>query len=662
MLSRYIRWRWIALPIAAAIVIGASLGALLALTQGLPQVEALATYEPSAVTTILSDDGTPISSLFVERRIPVPLREIPKDLIEAIIAVEDSRFYQHFGLDMKGIARALWKDVTTLRMAEGGSTLTQQLAKVLFLTPEKTITRKLKEAILAINIERRYSKDEILTMYLNQIYLGEGAYGVEAAARTYFGKGVRELDLAECAMIAGLPRSPTLYSPLNHPEKAVARMRVVLLRLLNEGYINEETYRRTIKEGVTIRPSASPEDPAPYFTEMVRRNLESRISANLIYRGGLVIESTLNLDMQKDADKAVKNGLKSYEMRHPGESAEPVQAAFVALDPSTGEIKAMVGGRDFTTSPFNRATQAKRQPGSSFKPVLYAAALSSGFTPSEILNDGPLEIAIKGQSEPWSPRNYSGRYHGPVTMRTALEKSLNAASVDLLLRLGYQPVIDTARRLGISADLKPYPSMALGTFDVSLLQMVSAFGVFDNNGILAGPHLVKRVKDREGAVLWEASSHLSDVLSPQVAFQITNLLEGVDQYGTGRGTRVMGRPTAGKTGTTDDYHDAWFLGYVPGLVAGAWVGFDHSKNLGHGETGARAALPIWINFMENALEDVPPTSFPVPEGIDLVEVDPVSGLLAGPACSSRIVEAFLPGTAPTRQCGQIVPPLDLDQY
>ena len=652
MSLRYSKWHWVAIPIAAAMVVGALLGSLLALTQNLPQVEALATYEPSAVTTILSDDGTPISSLFVERRIPVPLREIPKDLIEAIIAVEDSRFYQHFGLDIKGIARAVWKDVTTLRMAEGGSTLTQQLAKVLFLTPEKTITRKLKEAILAINIERRYSKDEILTMYLNQIYLGEGAYGVEAAARTYFGKGVRELDLAECAMIAGLPRSPTLYSPLNHPKKAAARMRVVLLRLLNEGYINDETYRLTVEEGVTLRPSAAPEDPAPYFTEIVRRNLESRISANLIYRGGLVIESTLNLDMQRDAENAVKKGLESYAKRHPEGGTEPVQAAMVALDPSTGDIKAMVGGRDFTQSPFNRATQAKRQPGSSFKPVLYAAALSSGFTPSDILNDGPMEISIKGQSAPWVPRNYSKQYHGPVTLRTALEKSLNAASVDLLLRLGYQPVIDTARRLGISADLKPYPSMALGTFDVSLLQMVSAFGVFDNNGILASPHLVKRVKDREGSVIWEAPSHLSDVLSPQVSYQMTNLLEGVNRYGTGRRSRAMGRPSGGKTGTTDGYHDAWFIGYVPGLTAGAWVGFDHSKDLGYGETGARAALPIWMNFMENALKDVPPTPFPVPDGIDLVEVDPVSGLLAGPACPHTIVEAFIPGTAPTRQCGQ----------
>ncbi|GBE15184.1 MAG TPA: PBP1A family penicillin-binding protein [Proteobacteria bacterium] len=652
MSLRYSKWHWVAIPIAAAMVVGALLGSLLALTQNLPQVEALATYEPSAVTTILSDDGTPISSLFVERRIPVPLREIPKDLIEAIIAVEDSRFYQHFGLDIKGIARAVWKDVTTLRMAEGGSTLTQQLAKVLFLTPEKTITRKLKEAILAINIERRYSKDEILTMYLNQIYLGEGAYGVEAAARTYFGKGVRELDLAECAMIAGLPRSPTLYSPLNHPKKAAARMRVVLLRLLNEGYINDETYRLTVEEGVTLRPSAAPEDPAPYFTEIVRRNLESRISANLIYRGGLVIESTLNLDMQRDAENAVKKGLESYAKRHPEGGTEPVQAAMVALDPSTGDIKAMVGGRDFTQSPFNRATQAKRQPGSSFKPVLYAAALSSGFTPSDILNDSPMEISIKGQSAPWVPRNYSKQYHGPVTLRTALEKSLNAASVDLLLRLGYQPVIDTARRLGISADLKPYPSMALGTFDVSLLQMVSAFGVFDNNGILASPHLVKRVKDREGSVIWEAPSHLSDVLSPQVSYQMTNLLEGVNRYGTGRRSRAMGRPSGGKTGTTDGYHDAWFIGYVPGLTAGAWVGFDHSKDLGYGETGARAALPIWMNFMENALKDVPPTPFPVPDGIDLVEVDPVSGLLAGPACPHTIVEAFIPGTAPTRQCGQ----------
>lgn len=644
---------WIVFPAMAAVVVGVSLGLLMALTQDLPQVEGLQAYEPSAVTTILSDDGSHVRTFFVERRIPLPLQEMPDALIQALIAVEDSRFYQHFGLDIKGITRALLRDIRSMKVVEGGSTLTQQLAKVLFLTPERTIVRKLKEALLAINIERRYSKDEILTMYLNQIYLGEGAYGVEAAARTYFGKNAKDLNLAECAMIAGLPRSPSHYSPIAHPERAESRMRIVLLRLLDEGFITDETYRETAKSGLNLETSPSPEDPAPYFTEMVRRQLEASISPNLLYRGGLVIETTLNLNMQKAAYKALQSGLKKYEKRHPASTEkdeEPVQGAFLALDPSTGEIKAMVGGRDFTLSPFNRSTQSKRQPGSAFKPILYAAALSSGFTPSDLIDDFPLKIRIQGRPNPWIPRNYSGDYYGPVTVRTALEKSLNAASVDLLQRLGYQPVIDTSHRLGITTELRPYPSMALGTFDVSLVEIVSAYGAFSNRGILASPHLIRRVRDRDGKTIWEQPTRLSDVLSPQISFQITNLLEGVTTRGTAVKATVLGRPSAGKTGTTDDYRDAWFVGYVPGLSAGVWVGFDLPSSLGRGEAGGRTALPIWIDFMKDALKGVPPEEFSVPEGIDLVEIDPDTGLLSGPGCYQKVVEAFLPGTAPTEYC------------
>ncbi|TNF46697.1 PBP1A family penicillin-binding protein [bacterium] len=620
----------------------------------MPQVEDLQIYEPSAVTTVFSDDGKPVRSLFVERRIPIPLQDIPNTLVQALIAVEDSRFYQHFGLDIKGILRALWRDIKSMKVVEGGSTLTQQLAKVLFLTPEKTIIRKLKEALLAINIERRYSKDEILTMYLNQIYLGEGAYGVEAAARTYFGKNAKDLNLAECSMIAGLPRSPSLYSPIAHPDRAESRLRVVLLRLLDEGFITDEMYRETVEAGLALETTPSPEDRAPYFSEMVRRELEQRISPNLLYRGGLIIETTLNLEMQLAAEKALKRGLENYERRHPPGSKKEfddlIQGAFLALDPNTGEVKAMVGGRDFSLSPFNRTTQARRQPGSAFKPILYTAALSSGFTPSDIIDDFPLKIEIQGRPDPWIPRNYTGDYSGPVTVRTALERSLNAASVDLLQRLGYQPVIDTAHRLGITTELRPYPSLALGTFDVSLMELVSAYGVFSNGGVLVAPHLIRRVRDRDGKILWEQPSYLADVLSPQISFQITNLLEGVTARGTARRAISLGRPSAGKTGTTDDYRDAWFIGYVPGLAAGAWVGFDLPASLGHGEAGGRAALPIWIDFMKTALKDVPAEQFPIPEGVDLVEIDPESGLLASPGCYEKVVEAFLPGTAPTEYC------------
>lgn len=642
---------WITLPLVGALFIGIFLGALLAVTQNLPQVESLQTYEPSSVTRILADDGRPVRSFFVERRIPIPLQEIPDKLIKAVISVEDTRFYSHFGLDVKGILRALWRDITSMRVVEGGSTLTQQLSKVLFLTPEKTFIRKIKEAVLAINIERRYSKNEILSMYLNQIYLGEGAYGVEAAARTYFGKHARELTLAECAMVAGLPRSPTMYSPISHPERARQRMEVVLGRLLSEGYITQDEHDQAVQEGFSLSPTPVPEDPAPYFTEMIRRDLEEKFGANLLYRGGIVVETTLNLDMQREATGAVSKGIEQFEKRHPERAGDvPVQAAFIALDPAGGEIKAMVGGRDFTTSPYNRATQARRQPGSAFKPVLYAAALESGIPPTETLSDSPFEVKLRG-SPPYIPVNYTGEYHGPVTMRQALEHSMNAASVDLLLKIGYQPVIDMAARLGITTQFKPYPTLALGVFDVSLLEMVSAYGTFANRGILVKPHMIRRVLDRQGQILWENHPELSDAISPEIAYLTTSLLEGVVQRGTGRKAASLGLPLAGKTGTTDDYRDAWFIGFSPRLAAGAWVGYDIPESMGHGETGAVAALPIWISFMREAAAGAAKDDFEIPDGIEIVEIDPESGLLAGPDCPNRITEAFLEGTAPKERCG-----------
>lgn len=641
---------WFILPLAGAVFIGVFLGTILAITQDLPQVESLQAYEPSSVTSILADDGRPVRSFFVERRIPIPIQEIPDNLIKAIIAVEDSRFYQHFGLDIKGILRAFWRDITSMRMVEGGSTLTQQLSKVLFLTPEKTLIRKIREAFLAINIERRYSKDEILSLYLNQIYFGEGAYGVEAAARTFFGKNAQELTLAESAMIAGLPRSPTLYSPINHPEKARQRMEVVLDRLLSEGYISQQDHDLAAQTGFSLSPTQIQEDPAPYFTETIRRMIEEELGANLLYRGGIVIESTLNLDMQKSAIEAVNMGIASYEARHPRKGGlPPVQASFIALDPSSGAIKALVGGRDFTASPYNRATQAKRQPGSAFKPVIYSAALAAGFPPTKLLRDEPFEIERRGVP-PFVPVNYSGRYSGLVSMRSALEKSLNAASVDLLMELGYQPALDMAQRLGIQTDLKPYPSLALGVFDVSLLDMVSAYGTFTNRGILVRPRYIRRVLNKQGQVLWEPPLVLSDALSPETAYLTTSLLEGVIQRGTGRRASSLGWPMAGKTGTTDEYKDAWFIGYTPDLVAGAWVGFDKPASLGAGEAGSRTALPIWIRFMQKTGTGKPPEDFEVPSGIVIVEVDPDSGMLASPECYNRITEVFLEGTEPEEVC------------
>ncbi|UCG38551.1 MAG: PBP1A family penicillin-binding protein [bacterium] len=649
MMTRSQRY-WIILPLAGSLLIGITLGILLSVTQDLPQVENLQTYEPSSMTTILSDDGRPVRSLFVERRIPVALSEVPDTLVKAVIAVEDSRFYRHFGLDLRGILRALLKNILTLRFAQGGSTLTQQLSKVLFLTPEKTLIRKIREAVLAINIERRFSKDEILTLYLNQVYLGEGAYGVEAASRTYFGKSVGDLSLAECAMIAGLPRSPILYSPISNPERAQGRMKIVLQRLLTEGYITQQEHDGALEAGLSVSPAPPSPDPAPYFTEIIRRKLEERIGANMLYRGGIIVESTLDLELQEAAAEAVRRGMEAYNRRHPDRGeGEPVQAALFAMDPLNGEVKALVGGRDFSISPYNRATQARRQPGSAFKPFLYAAAVARGIPPTALLNDAPLEVPLRGQP-PYVPVNYSGRYHGPVTVRSALEHSYNAASVDLLLKVGYQPVIEMAGKLGIRGDLKPYPTLALGVFDVSLEEMVAAYGAFANRGILVAPRYVRRVLDRQGQVLWEDPLQLTDAVSPQVAYVTTSLLEGVILRGTGKLAAGLGPHVAGKTGTTDDYRDAWFVGFTPQLAAGVWVGRDVPSSLGHGEAGARAALPIWKRFMEKAMARRPSREFTVPAGLELAEIDPSTGLLAGPDCPSRIVEVFLPGTVPDVIC------------
>jgi len=643
---------WLIFPLICSVFIGVFIGVLLAITQDLPQVEDLQTFEPSSMTALLADDGRPVRFFFLERRIPVPLREIPETLIQAVIAVEDSRFYQHFGLDIKGILRALWKDIRSLRVVEGGSTLTQQLSKVLFLTPEKTLMRKIREAILAINIERRYSKEEILSLYLNQIYLGEGAYGVEAAARTYFGKRSSELTLAECAMIAGIPRSPALYSPIGNPDKALGRMEVVLRRLHDEGYISREENDQAVLTGFSIAPVLPSEDPAPYFTEIIRKELEERFGANFVYRGGITVQTTLDLDLQDAARNAVREGIEKYEKRHPpGPEDPPIQASLLALEPSTGQVKALVGGRDFSQSPYNRATQARRQPGSAFKPFLYTAAIASGIPPTEILDDSAFEVALKGQP-PYVPGNYSQRYYGPVTMRTALETSLNAASVDLLLKVGYEPVMDMASKLGVTTELKPYPTLALGVFDVSLQEMVAAYGTLGNRGILVKPRYITRVLNRLGQVLWEPSLQLADATSPEVTYVATNLLEGVIERGTGRSASDLPGPLAGKTGTTDDFKDAWFLGFAPRLAAGVWVGFDIPKSLGAGETGARAALPIWKLFMEPALKKIPAGEFLTPQGVEFAMIDPETGLLAGPACPSRIVEAFLEGTAPTEKCGR----------
>jgi penicillin-binding protein 1A len=590
------------LVFAAGSVCGGALGAFLALTRDLPSIRELENFRPSAATRLLSTEGKVIGEFFVEKRLPITLAEIPPYLKQAVIAVEDQHFYEHVGIDWQGIMRAGVKDLMAGRIVEGGSTITQQLAKLLFLDSDRTMRRKAKEALLALQIERRYRKDEILTLYLNQIYLGSGTYGVEAAANLYFGKHVWELDLSECALIAGLSRAPSLYSPLVNPDKALARRALVLKRLRETDVITEDQYRLALKKPLRLAPPAGSGASTLYFADYLRPRLEEALGANLLYRGGLTVQTTLREGWQRLAEQALTNGLAALELRHRGKEAgaEQPQGGVVILNVATGLIRAMVGGRDYARSQFNRAVQAERQPGSAFKPIIYAYALERGYSPSDRMYDGPVSYPLADGTR-WEPKNYSGRFEGEMTLGHALEVSQNTIAVKLLERLGPNPVVEFAHKLGITSPLQPNLSLALGTSEVNLLELVSAYQVFAHGGVWVEPSGIVDVLDANGRSLWKATPGSNLVCSERTASMVTDMLTGVIQRGTAKAASGLPWPLAGKTGTTENFRDAWFVGYSPGVVAGVWVGYDGGRVLGSRETGARAALPIWMEVMENVL-------------------------------------------------------------
>jgi penicillin-binding protein 1A len=639
------------LILLAGIACGSAIGAFLTLTHDLPRIQELEDFRPSSVTTVLSAEGKVLGEFFVEKRVPVDLEEIPPYLREAVVATEDRRFYEHAGLDWRGIGRAILKDIRAGRFKEGGSTITQQLAKVLFLNPEKTIQRKLKEAILALQIEKRYRKDEILSLYLNQIYLGSGAYGVEAAANRYFDKHVWELDLAECALIAGLPRGPTVYSPLVNPDKALSRRATVLKNLRETGYITDEQYQEALDEPLQLKASAGVGTLAPYFIAYIRPQLEEILGENLLYRGGLTIQTNIKEGWQRVAQTALQRGLLALEGRHPGQAPgeEQPQGAVIILDARTGTILTMVGGRDYENSQFNRATMAYRQPGSAFKPIIYAYALEKGYTQADRIWDGPVSYPQAGGTV-WEPQNYSGGFEGEITLRKALEISQNIVTIKLLERLGPSPVVDFAHHLGIESVLRSNLSLALGTSEMTLLELASAYQVFANGGIWAEPTGIVEVLDHNGRSLWKDSPASRLVLSQDTAYIVTNMLQGVIKGGTGRGASSLPWSLAGKTGTTEDSRDALFVGYSPTIVTAVWVGKDSGSSLGAKETGARAALPIWRQIMAKVQPDTTDEDFELPDNITLVRMDVRSGLLADGKCSEVEEAAFIKGTEPTEQC------------
>jgi penicillin-binding protein 1A len=758
--SRIFRWVFGLIAVIAVCTSLAILGVYFYLSKDLPRIATLADYRPPIITTVYSDDNRKIAEFFKERRIVISLDEMPLMLKQAFVAAEDSRFYKHQGIDFFSIIRAFFKNIEAGTIVQGGSTITQQVTKSFFLTPEKSYTRKIKEAILAYRIDRAFKKEEILFLYLNQIYLGHGAYGVQAAAENYFGKSVLELNLAECAILAGLPQAPSRYSPFRYPERAQERQIYVLNRMVAEGYISNIQATEAINTRLEIKDRRNWYiEEVPFYTEHVRQYIESKYGADVLYAGGLQVYTAVDIEMQKIAREEIGKGILAldkrqgyrgpirrlpaeeieayskesqlkmeesvlqegqtlegvaiavdddqnsvtvrmgkaigiiqvddmrwarkpdpevafYETRvkHPSEAVKVgdvilvrikkkkmapeswelaleqiphVQSALLSLEAETGHVKVMVGGSDFKRSQFNRAYQSKRQPGSAFKPLIYAAAIDKGYTPATVLIDSPIVFQDMERDLKWKPQNYEEKFHGPTLLRNALAHSRNVITIKILKDIGIDYAIEYARKLGITSQLNRDLSIALGSSGVSLLELVKAYSVFDNAGYLIEPVFVLKIIDRDGNVLEEAAPARQKVIEKSTAYIITSLLEGVVKVGTGRRVRELNRPVAGKTGTTNNLYDAWFVGYTPRYITGTWVGFDEEGPLGKDETGSRAASPIWLGFMKRILADKPIRVFQVPEGVVFSKIDAETGLLPIPESKKVIFECFKEGTAPT---------------
>jgi 1A family penicillin-binding protein len=642
------------LVVASAAAV-AALWAFTILPKSLPSVTALESFQPLQGSRVYDDNDELITELHVERRIFVPLAHIPQTLRDAVIATEDRRFYSHFGVDPIGIARAVWQNYRRGRIVEGGSTITQQLTKVLFLTPDKSLDRKMKEAVLAIELERRYTKDRILEMYLNQVYFGNGAYGVEAASRTYFGKSVTELGVREAALLAGLPRAPSTYSPFEHGEAARRRREVVLRRMVEYGALNDADAKKLARADLGLIPPERRRTTGQYFLEYVQQTLEAKYGADMVFKGGLSVYTTLNPTMQLTAEQALRDGLKALEGR--AKAARPnerPEGAIVTIEPQTGYVRAIVGGYDFFRSEFNRAVQARRQPGSAFKPFVYIAALESGFTPASRVEDAPVSYAIGPNGQSWKPDNYDRKFRGSTTLQQAIEESVNVVTVKLQEQIGLNRTVRVARRLGISSPLDVNLSMALGTSDLTLLELTSAYAALANQGAWLPPTTIRYVTDAQGKLLEEHVPEPREAVSPENAYVITHMLRGVVERGTGQAAKALGRPVAAKTGTTNDYSNAWFVGFTPRLATGVWVGYDRPRSLGKDETGSRVAVPIWVSFMSKALGDTPREDFPVPDKIVFVPVD----LDPSNECVRVVTMAFVKGTEPLA-CGRRPAPAPL---
>jgi penicillin-binding protein 1A len=739
------RLRWVLVLAVLALAVGAGAFGFTLYDQywtQLPPISRLLEYDPPVATRVYANDGSLVGEYFFEKRYLTPIEDIPPVVRHAFVAAEDADFYSHRGIDPISIVRAFLVNLRAGDVVQGGSTITQQVVKALLLSPERSYRRKLREIMLSIKLERELTKDEILFLYLNQIYLGDGNYGVGAAARSYFGKDVSELTAPEAALLAGLPKAPSRYSPTHNPEGALSRQRYVLRRMQEDGFISMAEYRSALRAGLSILGHHKEEAKVgSYYTEYIRRYLEERFGTQALYKDGFSVYTSINLDMQKMAEDAVRRGVEDLDVSllgylgpidhleggalekfrtaarendalvelHDGTNYKgvvtavdgkaidvelgthtatidvsklnwhsdverskrrfragdvveltpvdveggrslalvqtpQVEAALIALDPHTGEVKAMVGGYDFSRSQFNRAMQASRQPGSAFKPLVYAAALDNGYTPASIILDAPIQYV--DHDEIWRPQNYSRRFYGPTTLRRALEKSRNVVTVRVVQDLGPDTVVDYVSRFGFTTPIHRTLSVGLGTSEVSLVELASAYSTFANNGVEVRPLFITRVEDANGHPIEESRPERTQVMSPQTAYLITSMLEGVVQNGTGRSVKKLGRPVAGKTGTTNDQHDAWFMGFTPDLLTGVWVGYDDHRTLGPRGTGGRVAAPIWLDFMQQAMKGRPVADFQIPLGISCVLIDPDTGKRAGEDTTNAYLECFKNGTEP----------------
>ncbi|MCQ8104143.1 penicillin-binding protein 1A [Methylomonas sp. SURF-2] len=722
------------------------------LSKELPDIGTLENVQYQTPLSIYTQDNLLIGQFGEKRRIPVTIQEIPRLQIQAFLAAEDERFYSHPGVDVKGLLRAANQLLTTGKKTQGGSTITMQVARNFLLGKEKTYLRKLKEILLAIQIEQRYSKDQILELYLNKIYMGQRAYGLAAAAQAYYGRNLDELKLYQQAMIAGLPKAPSIYNPIVNAERALERRNYVLRRMLTLNVIQPAEYRQAIDtpDDSAIQPSPI-QFSAPFIAEMARQELVDQYGEDA-YTLGLKVYTTVPSRLQQASDKAVQGALHQYDERYgyrglphaklaPGrslltlkslgacrqavvtsvstagigvmvadgatiliawenvpwkvlknrsngtQSIRPndlvwirqlsdqdwaisqipaAEGAFAAINPNTGAILALSGSYDFYLSRFNRATQSKRQPGSGFKPFIYAAALEKGFTVASIINDAPIVVADPSLANDWRPENYTRKFLGPIPLRTALRQSINLVSIRLLQDVGIPSALETAMRFGFSREQLPATlSLALGSGHAPPLKMAAAYAVFANGGFLVNPYLIERIEDHSGAILFRANpkavcrecaldsqngaNAAPRVISPQINFLMTSLLRDVVERGTATQAKQLGRgDLAGKTGTTNDQRDAWFNGFTPDVSASAWIGFDNSQSLGKGETGGKAALPMWIDFMQTALRDIPEAPLSVPEGIVQAYINPADGLLLDPSNKNGQWEFFIADTAPQR--------------